>query len=273
MSEFAIHRVVTRNDAPASENRIHSDDVARRYGFTGALVPGVTVFGHMTHPLVQQLGERWLGRATGEVRLLKPAYDGDLLEITTVPDPAAEGEGYIVSCHNADGVLLARLDTRIPARPLPPDPRWRTRPADANPPRVEIATANIHVDRPLAAIRQTVAAADNIQLADSLQDDLPIWRKPPGDIMATPLHPYWLARACNLAFVNAWSMPAWIHVGTAFTLHRPLRIAQAIEMRTIPIEVWQRKGHDFAKLYIAWVVDGEVAAEAWHTAIYKVAER
>jgi hypothetical protein len=138
---------------------------------------------------------------------------------------------------------------------------------------VEIATANIHVDRPLAAIRQTVAAADNIQLADSLQDDLPIWRKPPGDIMATPLHPYWLARACNLAFVNAWSMPAWIHVGTAFTLHRPLRIAQAIEMRTIPIEVWQRKGHEFAKLYIAWVVDGEVAAEAWHTAIYKVAER
>lgn len=275
MRQIAAHRVVIRNDAPTSENRIHSDDIARKYGFTGALVPGVTVFGHMTYPLVQAFGERWLGRAIGEVRLLKPAYDGDSLEITTeaVPASAGDGEAFVVSCRNLDGVLLARLDTRIPTRSPPPDPRWRTRPADANPPRVEIATDNILVDRPLAAIRSTPTASDNLQLAGSLQDDLPIWRKPPGDIVATPLHPYWLARACNLAFVNVWAMPAWIHVGTAFTLHRPLRIAQPIEMRTLPIEVWQKKGHEFAKLYLAWLVDGELAAEAWHTAIYKVAER
>ena len=58
MTQIATHRVVVRNDAPASENRIHSDDIARKYGFTGALVPGVTVFGHMTYPLVQAFGER-----------------------------------------------------------------------------------------------------------------------------------------------------------------------------------------------------------------------
>ena len=33
-----IHTAVARNFAAASENRIHSDEVARRFGFTGALV-------------------------------------------------------------------------------------------------------------------------------------------------------------------------------------------------------------------------------------------
>ena len=42
-----VHSAVARNFAEASENKIHSDDIARRFGFTGALVPGVTVFGHL----------------------------------------------------------------------------------------------------------------------------------------------------------------------------------------------------------------------------------
>ena len=40
-----VHNAVARNFAEASENKIHSDDIAKRFGFTGALVPGVTVFG------------------------------------------------------------------------------------------------------------------------------------------------------------------------------------------------------------------------------------
>jgi hypothetical protein len=36
------HRVVARNSATESENRIHADGVARKYGFKGSLVPGVT---------------------------------------------------------------------------------------------------------------------------------------------------------------------------------------------------------------------------------------
>ncbi len=44
------------NDGTESENRMHSDDVAARYGFKGALVSGVNVFGYMTQPLVAQFG-------------------------------------------------------------------------------------------------------------------------------------------------------------------------------------------------------------------------
>jgi acyl dehydratase len=50
--------ITALNDATDSENRMHSDDVAARYGFKGALVSGVNVFGYMTQPLVAQLGTR-----------------------------------------------------------------------------------------------------------------------------------------------------------------------------------------------------------------------
>ena len=56
------YRVVARNPASASENRIHADDVAQRYGFQGGLVPGVTVYGYACHALVQALGPGWVER-------------------------------------------------------------------------------------------------------------------------------------------------------------------------------------------------------------------
>jgi hypothetical protein len=41
----------------------------------------------------------------------------------------------------------------------------------------------------------------------------------------------------------------------------------------VPAEKWEKKGHQFVKLYIAYLVRGEVATEILHTAIFRVAER
>ena len=90
-----IHTAVARNFAAASENRIHSDEVARRFGFTGALVPGVTVFAHLTAPLTKRFGARWLERSRVTTRFNKPAYEGDAL---TVVDVDREGGLIAVEC-------------------------------------------------------------------------------------------------------------------------------------------------------------------------------
>ena len=82
---------------------MHSDDVAAQFGFSGALVPGVAVFGHMTYPLVELLGEDWLSRYRAHVRLRKPAYDRDELVIQHTID----GDQHTVLCH-ARGELLSR---------------------------------------------------------------------------------------------------------------------------------------------------------------------
>ena len=65
------------NPATASENKIHDDDVARTYGFQGGLVPGVTVYAYMTHPVVETFGRPWLEHGTMAARFVRPCYDGD----------------------------------------------------------------------------------------------------------------------------------------------------------------------------------------------------
>ncbi len=56
------------------ENKIHEDDLARQYGFKGGLVPGVTVYAWMTHPVVEALGAEWLERGEFQTRFAKPIY-------------------------------------------------------------------------------------------------------------------------------------------------------------------------------------------------------
>ncbi len=52
------------NQATKSENKIHEDSVARKYGFRGGLVPGVTVYAYLVHPAVEAWGLDWLTRGT-----------------------------------------------------------------------------------------------------------------------------------------------------------------------------------------------------------------
>jgi hypothetical protein len=68
-------------------------------------------------------------------------------------------------------------------------------------------------------------------------------------------------------------MPAWIHTGSELRLRKLLRVGDEIEVRAVPLEKWERKGHQFIKLYVAYAVGGEIAAEIFHTAIFRVAAR
>jgi len=88
---MSTHTSIARNFSEESENRMHSDVEAQQYGFSGALVPGVAVFGHMTYPLVKQLGESWLNDYWTSIRLAKPAYHNDHLTINQLgSDPGRE---------------------------------------------------------------------------------------------------------------------------------------------------------------------------------------
>ena len=53
------YSVVAYNTAHASENKIHDNAVAQRFGFAGGLVPGVDVYAYMAH-----LARRRAGAAT-----------------------------------------------------------------------------------------------------------------------------------------------------------------------------------------------------------------
>jgi acyl dehydratase len=67
-------------------------------------------------------------------------------------------------------------------------------------------------------------------------------------------------------------MPAWIHVGSDIRFRTLLKVGDTVEVRAVPLEKWERKGHQFVKLYLAYLRDGEIATEIFHTAIFRVAE-
>ena len=69
---MASHTLTARNWATSSENRIHDDEVAQRYGFRGGLVPGVTLFAYLVPAIVADQGEPWLEGGFVDVRFAAP---------------------------------------------------------------------------------------------------------------------------------------------------------------------------------------------------------
>jgi hypothetical protein len=64
------YRVSAYNTSKHSENKIHDDTVARKYGFSGGLVPGVDVLAYMLHMPVAKWGVDFLERGLIEARFV-----------------------------------------------------------------------------------------------------------------------------------------------------------------------------------------------------------
>jgi acyl dehydratase len=259
---MTLYQVIARNHSHSSENKIHSNDVAQRYGFRGGLVPGVAVFGYMTRPLVTDLGPAWLAHSVANVRFLKPAYEGDRLCIETL----AHDDIHAVTCRNDTGELLAELSVAQPTALPPVDSRASLVPATTRPARIEISAKVIDVGNPFAAIAVVPTDEENNTFIERVSDNLAIYR-------TGLLHPHLLLHWSNLVLVQRFVMPAWIHVSSEIRFRRALKLGDAIEIRALPIEKWERKGHEFVKLYVAYLVHGAPATEVYHTAIYKVAPK
>src|SRR5205807_8715113 len=91
-SRLEAYRVQAYNTAKLSENKMHDDAVARRFGFRGGLVPGVDVMAYMMHLPVAKWGRGFLERGLIGARFVKPVYDG---ETAAVGGEASHG---VVSC-------------------------------------------------------------------------------------------------------------------------------------------------------------------------------
>src|SRR5882757_2258825 len=81
-SRIEPYRVSAYNTSKHSENKMHDDTVAKRYGFSGGLVPGVDVMAYMMHLPVAKWGRGFLERGLIEARFVKPVYDGEIAEVT-----------------------------------------------------------------------------------------------------------------------------------------------------------------------------------------------
>ena len=107
------HRVSATMPAEVTENKIHEDGLARDLGFRGGLVPGVTVYAWMTHPVVAALGHAWIEHGTFRARFASPVYFDEPVRI----------EASVV-LRTADAVTI---DTRVAVTSTRPSPTARNR--------------------------------------------------------------------------------------------------------------------------------------------------
>jgi len=261
---LTAYKVRAHNSSTASENRMHSDDVARAYGFQGGLVPGVTVFAYMTRPVVAHFGAAWLARGTAEVSLLKPAYEGESLTVAALSGDQSNGE-VALSCTNETGVELARMRAGMPSAPAALDPRAGLAPAPPLAERPEVTWDLMAIGEPFPALAWRPTTDDNAAWCEDIHDDLPLYR----DGETPLLHPGFVLRQANFALRNRFLLPAWIHVASRVVFHTALRTGTPYEVRAVPEEKWLRKGHEFVRLYVAIRAGDQVAAEIVHTAIFR----
>jgi len=183
-----------------------------------------------------------------------------------VTDRETGTETLAVECTNSAGVLLATLECRIEANQPAVDSHAHVSGPTEPDARVEIAWDTVHVDEPFARYVWKPDDALNREYAARVDDDTQLFQQ-------GTLHPHAILSQANQVLVRRFVMPAWIHTGSELRLRKLLRVGDEIEVRAVPLERWERKGHQFIKLYVAYVVRGEVAAEIFHTAIFRVATR
>src|SRR5204863_10082684 len=108
-SRLETYRVSAYNTAKQSENKMHDDTVAKRFGFSGGLVPGVDVMAYMMHLPVAKWGRDFLERGLIEARFIKPVYDGELTDVI-----GEESNGVVTLEVESRGELCATGTASLP---------------------------------------------------------------------------------------------------------------------------------------------------------------
>jgi len=249
--------LIAFNTATASENKIHDDTVASRFGFTGGLVPGVDVFAYLAHAPMAKWGKDWLTSGQMRGRFLEPIYDGDTAEIAATDTP----EGLDVSA-SARGQLCATGSARLRGASAPvtllatgtiPDP-------DTRPPA---SMASLQVGATLGTLRETYTRAEGLEHIAAVRDDAALYDD--GRIANAG----WLLRRANYVLADNVRLGPWIHVESDINMHSLLHDGEQLEVRAIVAENVEWKGHLIVTLDVQMLSGSRHIMSCRHWAIYE----
>ena len=99
------------NQLPNAKNQIHGDSLAKQYGFTGGLVPGVTISAYLIHPAVKAWGLNWLTRGAAHVRVSSPLYDQENFDVCITESSSTS---YLAKLERAGGVVSTTAEVTLP---------------------------------------------------------------------------------------------------------------------------------------------------------------
>ncbi len=256
-----VHEVEAYNTALTSENKIHDDETAKKFGFVGGLVPGVEVFAYMAHAPVARWGIDWLRRGDMTARFGKPVYDGRRasvkceederdkslsVEIESLGQPCASGRASL-----RDTPAFVFSKDQIARVPLPSE-RPQASPQTLEP-GTSLGTVSLCWDKASAS-----SYLQDVRETETLYTDEKV------------CHPGFLLRAANSALVQNVVLGPWIHVGSHLQNHAAAELDEPLEAWSKVRANYENKGHLFVELDVMILGSGQRSiASIQHTAIYE----
>ena len=268
--QLPLYRVRARNTSADSENKIHDDTVAASYGFRGGLVPGVTIYGYMTVPIVAHFRHDWLERGSMQVRFHQPFYEGEEVEVLAEVDSGSEPLKITVIAQREDGTACATgLAT------VNDSSRWLGEPRLEDYP---LADLPVYEARPPASRETCIPGKalgtlkERVDLRDAesgflqrIDENLDLYYG--GDAVA---HPAILLAMANHSLMHNFELGPWIHASSDLINLSAARNGEEISVRGRVADCYERKGHEFVVLNLLLVANGErVVQQVRHTAIYR----
>jgi hypothetical protein len=240
-----------------SENKIHDDEVAKRFGFSGGLVPGVDVYGYMTHQAVARWGRAWLTHGTAECRFVKPVYDGKVATVT-----ASETVDGLDIQVDSEGVLCASGSAALPPVVAPPALDGFN--------AVEVRTTRLPASRESLAEGSWLGIAPYPVTPEYAAKYLKDLRETDALYAKEGLvHPGIILRTCNWALSHNVVLGPWIHVGSQVQNFSTAHVGDALTIRARIVRNYEHKGHLFVDLDVLVLTRAtQPVARVAHTAIY-----
>ncbi len=268
-----VYRVRARNTATASENRIHDDATAARYGFRGGLVPGITVYAYTTVPVVAFFGRAWFERGAMQIKFIQPVYEGDEVIVRSVtetraadePSTSAASSTLSITAERGDGLLCASATATL--NDQQPAPRLADYPSAPLPAEGDrpIATSESFVKGGVLGTLRETLVPPGAALLDQLDERLAIYRG-----AHPPAHPMILLELSNRILMQNFKLGPWIHVASELVNYGTAHAGDMIEVRGRIESCFERKGHEFVVLDTLLVAEGaRPVQQVRHTAIYR----
>jgi acyl dehydratase len=256
------YRVQAYNTAKLSENKMHDDTVARRFGFSGGLVPGVDVMAYMMHLPVTKWGRAFLERGLIEARFVRPVYDGEIADVT-----GEESDGVLSIRVESRGQLCATGSSSLPA--AAPSVSIADF-ADIAPvsERGPVDARSYEPGKWLGTMPRAWAGDAATEYLTDVRERDPIYTSEGLG------HPGLVQRVMNRVLVDNAILGPWIHVGSRMQLLSAARSGDELTARAKVTGNYEKKGHRFVELDALVVANARTpVAHCQHIAIYQPREQ
>ncbi len=256
------------NQVPDSSNQIHSDELAQSLGFSGALVPGVTVSAYLLHPGLTAWGSEFLERTHAQVTVHKPLYDGHDFRVEV---KHASDERYSASLIDETNVLCATASVQL-LDALPKMPTMRGdllldqhfQAPDATP--ENMAALKLHGMRALSSVWESAHPMSTYLKEPNCMPEL---LRMDGTGRANAA---FLLGLTNKVLAGNAKMNPWIHLQTTSTFFSAVPLNTEILVECAINDLFHKKGHEFVDLEVSAYkrATGRAVLSAELRAIYQV---